>query len=165
MRDKPFSQTLGRPVHIYRSAAARGIMNRLVIEHSWVGRGPKWMLGGVSGGTAWLPKSDKRHSSAFRFIETRPAGTGGKETRARCRQAVGSDDRGEKCYSGMFFYYPWQNCCLSQSIPESHAKANRTKHRQLMPVVLVDQCFIPPPNWLLIVSTLVQPQLGRSVRT
>lgn len=28
------------------------------------------MLGGISGGTAWLPKSDKRHSSAFCFTET-----------------------------------------------------------------------------------------------
>lgn len=28
------------------------------------------MLGGISGDTAWLPKSGKRHSSAFCFTET-----------------------------------------------------------------------------------------------
>lgn len=40
-------------------------------HRAFLGRdGPKWMLGGISGGTAWLPKSDKRHSSAFCFPET-----------------------------------------------------------------------------------------------
>lgn len=165
MRDKPFSQTLGRPVHIYHSAAARGIMNRLVIQHSWVGRAQN----GCSGGSrvAQLGFPNLTRGTALRFVsskqglqepvERRPGRDAGKLLVLKTGE--------RNVILACFFTIHGRTAVFPSLSPKSHAKANRTKYRQLIPVVLVDQCFIPPPDWLLIVSTLVQPQLGRSVRT
>lgn len=66
MRSKPFSQSLGRAVHIYHSAAARGIMNRLVIEHSWVGRAQNGCPGASQ--VAQLGFPNLTRGTALRFV-------------------------------------------------------------------------------------------------